>query len=209
MKKTGWIMAKLACVAVWALATHAVAGDTWYVGGDLGQSRFTAKPPSGYSLDGISQSRSSTAFELFAGYKVNPYIAVELGYLDLGKYRVSGERGIDSANASAKASGFTLAALWKYPINEQWSVFARTGMLVGSAKTELFVSNPPKSATYTQKNYSGVLPVLGLGVAYAIDKQWELRAQYQDIGATSVAEYAGSRVKLKDSLWSLGLSYAF
>ena len=197
------LLAALTCTAA------ANAADGWFVGGDLGQSRFTLKPPGGYSLSGTTQNATSTAYDLHVGYNFNRYVGVEAGYLDLGEYSISATQGSASARAKARASGVTLAALWKLPLNEQWSVFLRTGVLAGSAKTDLSISNPPDSASYSQTNYSGILPVLGVGATYAISKQWEVRAQYQDIGATKVAESAGTRIKLKDALWTLGVTYGF
>jgi OOP family OmpA-OmpF porin len=185
------------------------ADSNWSVGGGLGQSRFTLKPPAEYSLAGTSESDSSLAYDFFVGYKINPYIALEGGYLNLGEYKISGTKGDSSAQASAKVSGLTLAALWKYPINDQWSVFARTGLMAGTAKTSASVNTPSESSSYSQNSHSGVLPIWGLGVGYAVSKQWEVRAQYQDIGASKIAEGAGKSVKLRNDLWSLSLAYQF
>jgi OOP family OmpA-OmpF porin len=185
------------------------ADNNWVVGGGLGQSIFKLKTPAEYSVSGASETAKSTAYDFFIGYKINTYIAVEAGYLNLGEYKISGSRGNSSAQASAKVSGVTLAALWKYPLNDQWTVFARTGLIAGTAKTSVTVNNPPNASSYNQDNSSGVLPVWGLGVAYALNQEWEVRGQYQDIGATKVAEGAGSQVKLRDELWSLSLAYQF
>ncbi|MEI7430414.1 MAG: outer membrane beta-barrel protein, partial [Betaproteobacteria bacterium] len=162
------------------------ADSNWVIGGGLGQSIFKLNAPAGYSVSGASETAKSTAYDFFIGYKINTYIAVEAGYLNLGEYKISGSRGNSSAQASAKISGVTLAALWKYPLNDQWSVFARTGLIAGTAKTSVTVNNPPNASSYNQDNNSGVLPVWGLGVGYAINKEWEVRGQYQDIGATKV-----------------------
>lgn len=204
----------LTLTAALAYSAFSIAADTgWIVGGGIGKSRFTLKPPSGYSVDeaGISQSASSIAYEAFIGYKFNPYISAELGYLDLGEYKISASSGDLSADASARVSGQTLTAIWSYPINKQWRVFARTGLLAGTARTSASVVNRSdgSSATYSQNQQSGILPVWGIGIAYALGDQWEIRGQYQDIGAAKVAESSGTRVKLKDDLWSLNIAYGF
>lgn len=203
----------LILTAALAYSAFSSAADTgWIVGGGIGKSRFTLKPPSEYAVDdaGISQSASSLAYEAFVGYKFNPYISAELGYLDLREYKISASSGGASANASARVSGQTLSALWSYPINKQWRVFARTGLLAGTARTSAAVTRADASSTtYSQNQQSGILPVWGLGIAYGFGERWEIRGQYQDIGAAKVAESGGTRVKLKDDLWSLNIAYGF
>lgn len=208
------IQSLIILTAAWTYSAFSSAADTgWIVGGGIGKSRFTLKPPSEYHEDEddkISQSASSIAYEAFVGYKFNPYISAELGYLDLGEYKISGSSGDVSANASARVSGQTLTAIWSYPINKQWRVFARTGLLAGTARTSASVTRADASTTtYSQNQQSGILPVWGIGIAYALGDQWEIRGQYQDIGAAKVAESSGARVKLKDDLWSLNIAYGF
>lgn len=181
----------------------AFASDTgWYVGGDLGQSNFDLKLPSGYSTNGVSQSRRDVAFAVFGGYRLNRNISVEAGYQNLGEYKLS----VGSARGQAKIDGITTTAVFELPMNERWGLFARAGVMFAKARSNASDSTAGTSASQSK---DGVVPVIGFGASYMLDNVWTLRAQYQDVGAAKVAEAAGYSVKLHDEIWSVGATYKF
>lgn len=177
--------------------------SSWYVGGEFGQSDFSLKLPGGYSASdpSVQQDKRDNSYAIYAGYSFNSYVSAEVGYIDLGQYSVKTTSG-DSA--SAKLQGLTINAIWKLPLNSQWTVFAKTGLVSTHASAEARVSG----IGYSQSR-SVWEPVIGVGVDFALDKHWTLRGQYQDVGAASVAEAVGEKVKLSDSLLSFGVVYGF
>lgn len=198
---------KTLCVAVLMLITAPsmsfAEGSSWYVGGEVGQSDFSLELPSGYSASspGVQQDKTDNSYAIYAGYSFNSYLSGEVGYVDLGKYSVKTANG-DSA--SAKLQGMTINAIWKLPLNAQWTLFAKTGLIATRGSAEARVSG-----IGYQQSKSVWEPVVGLGVDFALDKHWTLRGQYQDVGAASVAEAVGTTVKLSDSLLSIGVIYGF
>jgi OmpA-OmpF porin, OOP family len=197
------------------LLASAEERPSWYVGADLGRSSYTLKLPGEYNLSSLnttnssySEKRNSTGVDAFVGYRINTYVAVEAGYVDLGKYtlKINDLNSSDYATGTAKVSGVSLSALWQLPVNEQWTVFARTGLMKANGKVDVDANFTTE--TYSQ-NVSGVVPIIGLGIAYAINNQWQVRAQYQDIGSASIAKAAGKTLKIHDDFLSVGLSYGF
>lgn len=178
-------------------------GSSWYVGGEVGQSDFSLKLPGGYSASdpGVRQDKTDNSYAVYAGYSFNSYVSGEIGYIDLGKYSV---KTIYGDSASAKLQGVTINALWKLPLNAQWTLFAKTGLIAtnGSADAQVGGIGYHQSKSVWE-------PVIGVGVDYALDKHLALRGQYQDVGAASVAEAVGEKVKLSDNLLSIGVIYGF
>lgn len=177
--------------------------SSWYAGGEIGYSSFELKPPGGYSASqsGITQDRTDAGFAGFFGYRINQFLSGEVGYLDLGKYSLKNQAG---DTASAEFKGVTGNLLWRFALNDRWALTAKTGLLLVAGKAQAQVSG----TGYSQSK-SSVAPLLGIGLDYALDKKWTLRGQYLDVGAASVAEAVGTKVKLHDSFISFGVLYDF
>jgi len=94
--------AALAAVLVAFIAIPAEAGDM-YAGIKLGNSR--------HSIPGVTNSPG--AFGLFGGYTINPYLAFEAGYIDLGNF------------GGNKATASDVSALFFYPGDEPFSMYAK------------------------------------------------------------------------------------
>lgn len=191
----------LALLALAPFVTNA-ADNGWYLGADIGQSSFHIKSSRSATTATFSESDTSTTYALSGGYRFNQYVALEAGYQNLGKYKLT----VDGYTGSAKVNGVTAGALFQLPLNEQWSVFAKAGVMFARANTQ--VTDTTAGTGYSQHK-NGAVPVIGVGVSYAMDKHWTLRAQYQDIGAAHIAEGGSTKVKLRDDVWSLGMIYNF
>lgn len=198
-KKTSSI---LFCGLMTAFSSAQAQESNWYVGGEIGRSDFSLKLPSGYSTSspGVSQDKTDTAFGALIGYKATSYLNLEAGYLDLGKYKLN----VDGDHGSAKINGLTLSALWKLQVSPQWALFAKTGIMASRAKGEVQTTG----ASYSQTK-SSVVPVIGIGIDYAIDRNWTIRGQYQDIGAAKLVEQMGTSIKMHDQVLSFGVNYNF
>ncbi|GAL37568.1 outer membrane protein A precursor [Vibrio maritimus] len=91
----------------------------WYVGGKLGGTNVTDMDSA--VTDVTSIDKSGTTWSIYGGYKVLPWLSLELGYTDLGKVElkdVSGEYKATGVDAGVKAT---------YVINDKFDVFARAG----------------------------------------------------------------------------------
>lgn len=97
----------------------ALAQNGFYAGASIGQATIDG-------CDGFTNcDDEDTAWKIFGGWELNPTIAFEAAWVDFGE--VSGSIG--SSAVSAKTDGWTLAAKGSLPLNEQFGVFGKLGMI--------------------------------------------------------------------------------
>jgi len=135
------------------VAAPAVAADM-YVGVNVGSAKID-----------LSGADSTTSFELLGGYTFNEYFAAEIAYTDFGSK--------DYSNGNLKSSGARFSGVGSYPINEQFSVFARLGF--ASTTVDVTVASGPlagsQSASHSDLTY-------GIGGQFNINKQFGIRLGY-------------------------------
>lgn len=176
------LAAALAAGTLVALPAMAQSGPglqgRYYVGGSIGKPDFRTD-----NLGGVTGGDTSgTGFKLYGGYAFTPYVSLELGGAHLGK--------LAGVGGDAKADAYFLDAVGTFPINPQWAVLGRIGVV------NTHVSAPIGSD-------SGTDGKLGVGLQYNMDRNWSVRAE---------AEHYRTRVfdvKPHVNLYSVGVNYAF
>lgn len=162
MKKIGIALLSTTALA-FALpaAAQSLNSSAFYAGANIGQSKVNLDCTAGLTCDD-----SDTAFKIFGGYSFTQNIALELGYVDLGKATLSGPGGKDEI----KATAFDLTGVFSWPFsNSGFSVFGRAGLYSG--KLELSGVDHG-SKTTTDLTY-------GLGAGYDFNRNLGLRAEWQ------------------------------
>ena len=116
MSKTKIIGAMLLAMGA---AGSAAAQSGFYAGASVSQSTIDG-------CGGVSNcDDEDIGWKVFGGWELNPNIAFEAGWVDLGE--ISGSIG--GSAVSAEADGWTLAAKGILPLNEQFGVFAKIGFI--------------------------------------------------------------------------------
>jgi len=164
-----------------AAATASAADNSWYVGGDIGSTKF--------KLLGTSSTR--TGFGATAGYQLNTNVAFEASARRLGSWKVNGDE--------LSANALQISALGIAPINNQFSLFARLGMSRNSLDLD------EGKVTYSIHKTKAFF---GLGGAFQIDKALSLRAEYVNLGNNKISDGSDS-IEVKMHQFNLGLNYAF
>lgn len=100
------------------LAFGATNGPGGYVGAAAGRSSLQDKDQ---ALPGADVDDTDTGWKVFGGYTWNPYVALELGYVDFGKFSASGQSG------EWKVKGVDLSVLGVWPLPNQFSLFGKVG----------------------------------------------------------------------------------
>jgi len=194
-----------------AIATSALA-DGPYIVGEITHSNLsmdkhafdqdlTAAGATGLSS---SDDGSGNQWRLQAGYKFNPYLAVEAGYIDLGKANYKANFAGGSARGSEKAGGVDLAVLGIYPVTDNLSLFAKGGVIAAKVETKL-EANTPTAVRLSDSSYS-VRPLLGAGATYNIAKNVDVRFDYDYVPGIRGTSKGG---KMDDNMVSAGISYNF
>jgi len=175
MKKT-MAFAALALVA----ASSFAAPTGWYVGGDVGTTKFEA--------DG---KESKTGFGITAGYQFNSNAAVEIQARRLGSW--------DEDGLSVKANAVQASVLGFAPISDTFAFYIRLGY--GRNSLEFSESGLDLSL----KKSTGFI---GIGGSYQIDKNLSARLEYSDLGKNSF-ELGSATASVKMKQFNVGLNYAF
>jgi OOP family OmpA-OmpF porin len=167
----------LASLPVWAQSGEGLRAGP-YIGASVGKPDWRTDNVGSIGDGG----NSGTGYKLYGGYAFSPNLALEVGGVRLG--RLSGNGG------EAKADGAYIDAVGLWPVNPQWALLGRLGVV--NAK----VSTPGGSDRGTGAKG-------GLGVQYNFDTHTSLRAEWERYGLNAFDQ------KPKVDLYSIGLNYAF
>jgi OOP family OmpA-OmpF porin len=168
------------------ISSAQAAGNTgWYGGVSLGRS---VEQLGGGAIDGAlgnqglatasSLDHHSTSYNLFAGYEITPYFAVEGGYVSLGRFDFSSAvtaPAADMVSGRYEAKGVDAAAVGILPFAGKWSAFGKAGLLY--AKTSLDAGSTGAVAVSDEHHWS-TGPLLGAGVGYDLTRNVALRAEW-------------------------------
>ena len=201
-------MKKIALVALLSavVATPALADNTgkFYGAVDLGSVSFS-NATSGMGSNAAFPNPG--AFRFAAGYNITPMFAVEAGYAMIGDSKIDtvnaqGVAGINTTE-TVKSSSLSVAGVANYAINDAFGVFGKLGF--ANSKID-YTCTATGGFTCTSSSGSKTALLLGVGAQYNINKQFAIRAQYEDFGKVTVGN-GGPGVGIK--MVSVGAAYNF
>lgn len=118
--------------------------------------------------------KQSTAWKMFGGYQINQYVAVEGGYVGLGKASVNGTRGGLPAFGSLDSNAWQAAVVGSLPLNQQFALTGKLGIARTSTDITSNINGTPFAAT--DKNTAATY---GLGARYDLTKTVALRGEWE------------------------------
>lgn len=138
----------------------------FYVGGGIGQG------------DDLVLHQTSSAYKIFGGYNVNPFLGMELAYINLGSNYV------DVNNNGFTQDGVSYELVGHIPIGPTLDIFGKVGLYNWSASTN-----------YSYASVQGTNNDYGFGLSARVAPQLWLRGEYQkfldvdggDVNMTSVS----------------------
>ena len=216
------------------------AQSPFYVGGALGasmtdgnyaaQAQSAGLPRSGYTFNSAQRgSGNDFAGRLYAGYRLTPMFAVELGYSNFGSHDVAyrlnktGQfipaNSLYVVNGRNKLDGITLDVVGTLPINSQLSVNGRAGVMSTNLRYNESISNPVatngvvsvQSSTFSAPKQRQARFHWGVGTSYQLNPKLALTLDYQRVqGAGNTFAWTDSgNGKLNYSLISAGARFSF
>lgn len=142
----------------------------FYVG--LGVGRAEAKDFC-TSFGGACDAKDVT-WNIFAGYQINRYFAVELGYNNFGDATTSGFTGGGApATLTAETTAIELVGVATVPLTDAFSLYAKAG--VYRSDTDLNGTGAAVGAA-SDKETGGTF---GLGAQYNINRNFAARLEWQ------------------------------
>jgi len=158
-----------------AMAAQADVKPGFYAGASIGTTKLS---DDSFENSGIALDDNDTGFKLFGGYAFNNNLAVELSYFDLGKASGSfSDPFIGDANFDVGVSGLNASVVGRVPVSDTFSLFGKVGFAsydVDGHVTISGVGSGSDSQSESDLTY-------GLGAAFNLGPQWELRAEYEAI----------------------------
>ena len=116
MKKSKLIGAILLTLGI---TGNAFAQNGFYAGASIGQATIDA-------CGGIAScDDEDTGWKILGGWEFNSNLAFEAAWVDFGE----NDGSIDGSKVSAEADGWSLAAKGTLPLNEQFGLFGKFGMI--------------------------------------------------------------------------------
>ena len=195
-----------------AALSAAAADNAWYVGGNVGQTRATIDDAritsgllgSGFATTSIADDNRDTGFKLFGGYQFNPYIGLEGGFFDLGKFGFNATTvPAGSLNGSIKLRGVNLDLVGTLPIAGGLSAFGRVGVNYAEARDH-FAGTGAVRVLNADPSKRGANVKFGAGLQYAFSDALSMRAEVERY---RINDAVGNKGDI--DMISLGLVYRF
>ncbi|SFC73877.1 OmpA-OmpF porin, OOP family [Massilia yuzhufengensis] len=189
------------------------ANSAWYMGAGVGRTRAKIynsdlarrMSAAGLPLTGYNVDNKDVGYKLFVGKQINKYLAVELGYFDLGEYSFE---ALTTANRSLRGEtdyrGVNLDLVGMLPLTERFSLLGRAGVQYAKARTD-FTGNALNAVTNPNPPTEGRRHAkLGLGAEYKLTEALALRAEVERYRVTDAVQNSGNI-----HMASLSLTYKF
>ena len=189
MKKGRWLVV----VGFLAAATAGPAAAQLYVGGSLGYSQYKDV----CKVANVPCDDKDTGWRAFGGYQVNQYVALELGFADLGESTGSGAAGTFAVEVK---QAFDLSAVFSLPVSTNMAALLRLGAF--RTRTTVDQQGPAFGTLHEAKTGSGF--TYGVGAQYSLGKLG-IRAEWQRYDNDAGGTLAESDI----DVFSVGLLFRF
>ena len=157
----------------------------WYIGGNVGQSRARLNEqkiaddiiPSSYSNTYLDHNTIDGGYKVYGGYEINPHIAIEGGYFDLGEFQfnhITVPDGLLKTNMQVR--GINLDVVGSLPLSEKLSAFARIGVTYALTQ-DTFSGTGAANALGGKLSDRDTFPKAGLGLQYQFNDSWAMRIE--------------------------------
>ncbi len=117
-------------------------------------------------LDPAHQRYDGNPWRVTGGLRINPFVALELGYREFGHDYAAGQDVMDP-------SGWSLSGLLSVPLTQRISPYARVGQLFRESDGRAMV---PSSSSDSRDMYYGI------GLRFGLAEQLDLNFEYERYG---------------------------
>jgi outer membrane protein OmpA-like peptidoglycan-associated protein/opacity protein-like surface antigen len=184
----------------------------WSVGMNLGKSVARIEHDTirndlesqGFNLTSVLEDSRSEGYKIFAGYQLNPYLAVEGGYFNLGGFPILANTTPGTEfRGKTKLLGWNLDLVGIMPFSEDFSAFARAGVTRNDT-SNTYSSNGLVDVTAYNEDGNYTKHKYGLGLQYDISPIFTVRLEAERYRLDDLIAHSGDV-----DLYSLGLVLRF
>jgi len=205
----------IAATCLGASVIAAPASAQWYAGGNAGRSQIQyngGQLATDLSIHGItgtgSINNSDLGFKLFGGYQLNDTFAVEAGYVNLGKFGLTGSYSrplpAGTFTGDLKSQGVNVDLVGSVGMGDQLSVYGRIGGAYLNTKASAAASTA-SFVGYSNATKDQIVADLGVGFQFEVSKGFAARLEWQHF--FQVGDSTTGRTDI--DLFSLGLVRKF
>lgn len=212
----------LAAALVLGLASTGAQAADWdvsgYIQGNLGQAK-AEKPSVVKDVQRLgartSSDKTDTAYKLIVGLQLNPYVALEAQYTDLGKsnYKVSasGPSGSMRAKMDFDTKGYGANLVGTLPI-DKFTLFAKAGLHNLRTKASRVIHSNTVFGDFNFKDSKTVTKwtqSYGIGASYEFIDNLAVVAEVERYRNVADKNWDGDKVKHDIDMLSAGIRYKF
>jgi OOP family OmpA-OmpF porin len=181
-----------AAVALAAFAcVPAFAAPTGYVTAGVGTTKVDIDCTGTTSCDD-----SDVSGKVVAGWEFAPQVAAEVSYNYLGEPKAT----LDGLEVKIRSSYAGLGLAWRPQFNANWGGLVRAGAAFVNTKAEV--------VGLGSESHSSTHPYFGLGLTYAIDKNWGIELTWDRVDV-SVDDGTGGDLSSTTDSFMLSGTYHF
>jgi OmpA-OmpF porin, OOP family len=175
-----------------------------------GLDYWSEVPAEASSLD-----RGDTGYALAVGFRFSRFLALEAGYLDLGRTTYLVQDNGAAARLELGSKGPALSLIGSWPINRVFSVEGRAGMYFSDVDLgTTILAGALLGLGVLEGESGGANPgwLLGAAAAAAFGDHWSLRAGYDYFDGKAAGlrhPLLGTELDSRAGRWSLSLRYSF
>lgn len=125
-----------------------------YVGLSVGRSNYDSACGTGFDCDD-----HDTAWKVYTGASVNPWLGVELGYIEFGD--------VGRAGGMSEAQGLNLSLVATLPVGESFRLYGKLGATYGRTKV-----SAAAGSGVTPGTRNGLGPAIAIGGGFDINRDW-------------------------------------
>ena len=172
------------CAAVAPVATFADEDRGWYVGTSIGistsdYSKSDAVSNFGYTNTSVTVDNKDPGGRVFGGFRFNPPLAAEFGWVELGYTNISGRVGSFAAADELLAGGIYGAVVGTLPLADGIALLLKlgVGLIAGVYNCKQlcpYVGYSTDSAT--------TVPLVGAGLQFDLHRRFAVRFEYEHFG---------------------------
>ncbi len=167
-------------------AAHAGGESGGYFGAAIGRTSVSDYCSDTAGLIVTSCDNKDATFKIFGGLRFTRNVGVEVAYVDLGKYHVTGSDSGLAFDINTKLTGVTVQGVGMVPFGNEFSLLGRIGAIVWDLKNSGTVGGFGGSTSD-----SGVDIAMGVGAQYKFTPNFGIRADldyYPNLGNNDTGE---------------------
>ena len=157
----------------------------WYFGAGIGQGHLGVSGTDVSGFPNTSVSNTETTYTIRGGWRFMPYMALEVGYYDLGKYSFHSTASGTNIDGSAKIKSVGGSLVGILPI-DQFDLYGRIGWVRSEVKTNASV--PLLNTTFNEKDHQNEA-TYGVGGRWNFMQNWGVFAEWFKNDKTKIDSY--------------------